>query len=855
VIEALQHVKSNQRVGKAALALLWLAGLNPSVLAREPGSTTLNNSPALLKPAFSQRKENAVQKIDLPVFLDGRELGMIRTQIRPEQVEVDRQALAALVEPILQPEWVKTLNDQNDKTTWIDLKAISAMGWVAKYSAQRLAIEVTIPLQIRKTETFSLGARQQAVLPGALLPEPWSWIVNGRLVRTQQSATGVSTLSQRLYPDVAGRWQDWVLEGNGAYTLSGKNAGVWSRQSTRFVRDWPSEALRLTLGDATSSSHASASSLALGGVSLSRKFELNPALPIQSEPGAALSLQNGGSVDVRVNGVLARTLSLGPGVYQLSEIPVFTGANAVELTVVEPGGKTRRLVFDYFYDATLLKSGVSEYEFLWGAPAFDAPTGRSYDKSQRLFSGWWRRGWTQALSAGVSGQWRYSPNERARVAGLDAVLATPLGNLAGWLSQSQHKDFGGYALSGQWRWNHSARRDGEATPLARSISVIVQARHSSQGYAPVSAELPGPAASDVGIRLGLLWAGGYSSSVGANVHRSDVPFGNTSNLSMSLRTLLVRQWSLDGSVTLNRQAGVQDTALGLLLTYTGDVSTDSRERGMFWQTTTGYQSKEQRTVWDADLAGNTVWMGSDTSWQVNANHSSAITGRDTSARARALMGRAEAVVTTLQNNNPSGHNTLLETSLASALVISKGGGWGWAAPVYDSAVQFKPYRGYEGLKLLVDPRSDTSALSSDLFGTPPLASVNAYVPRELQLDVENLPPGLNLGADRPMLLPRFRSVVLVPIGSNARTQVTGYLLGPKRQALALQAIVLTLRGSTESIDLFTNRKGLFLSSQLSPGFYDIKQPGNEKVLATFAVSEEQEGMMDIGQVQILGERP
>ena len=851
----LLQLRSCRRAAQAAGTLWWLAGLHVSVVAQALGANAAPAATTERKPALSPRKASAVQKIELPVFLDGRELGVVKTQIRGTQVEVDRQSVRALLEPILQAQWMTPLRHAPEQPAWIDLKALNAMGWSANYDAQRLAIDLAIPLSLRNTESLSLGARQQAVLPGTLRPEPWSWIVNGRLVSTQLAASGTSAASNRLYPDVAGRWQDWVLEGNGSYDLSGPDAGGWRRQSTRLVRDWPGDAVRLTLGDATSSSHASATSLALGGVSVSRKFELNPALPIQSEPGSALTLQNGGTVDVRVNGVLARTLSLGPGVYQLSEIPVFTGANAVELTVVEPGGKTRRLVFDYFYDASLLKSGVNEYELLLGALALDSPTGRTYDRSQRFFSAWWRRGWTEALSAGVSGQWRDSPGMRAQLAGVDAVLATPLGNLAGWLGHSRHTGFGGYALSGQWRWNHSARRDEAPTSLARSVSVIVQARHSSQGYAPVSSDLPSPALSDAGVRLGLLWAGGYSSSLGASVHRSQVSADNTSNWSMSLRSRLDRQWSLEGSVAINRQAGAKDTAVGLQLTYTGDASTDNRERGLFWQTTAGYQSKDQRQVWDADVAGSTVWMGSDTTWQVNANRSDALSGQDASARARALMGRAEVFVTSTQNSNPSGQNTLREVSLASALVVSKGGGWGWAAPVNDSAVQFKPYRGYEGLRLFVDPRSDTSALSSDRFGTPPLASLSAYALRELQLDVENLPQGLSLGADRPMLLPSFRSVVVVPVGTNARTQVSGQLLGPKRQVLALQAIVLTLQGSAEGIDLFTNRKGFFLSSQLAPGIYEIRQAGDETVWAKFEVGEDQSGIQAIGAVQILRERP
>ena len=840
---------------KAARALLAFALFHAAVQAQETAPASATDTPSLFNQAFAQRKKAAVQKIALPVFLDGRELGVIKTQIRADGVEVERLALAALLEPILQPQWLAPLSANPAASAWMDLAEVNAIGWTASYAAQRLAIDLDLPLPLRKTESLSLGARQLAVPLGALRPEPWSWIVNGRWVMTQQSTVDASAVAGRLYPDVAGRWQDWVFEGSGAYALSGPDAGAWSRASTRLVRDWPTDAIRLSVGDVNSSSHASATSLALGGLALSRAFSLNPALPVQSEPGTALSLQQGAAVDVRVNGMLARTLQLGPGVYQLSEIPVFTGANAVELTVVEPGGKTRVLVFDYFYDATLLKSGVNEFEVALGAPVLDAPTGRSYAAGQTLFSGWWRRGWTDALSAGVSLQLRDAPGLGAQVVGADAVWATALGNVSGWWGQSRHPGFEGHALSAQWRWNQQMRREDRQPLLARSLFFIAQASASTQGYAPISADQPSPALSDMGLRLGVLWADGYSGSLSASLRNSAASADRASSISVGLRRRIDRNWSLDGSISTYRQGDAQDTNLGVLLTYTGTANADRADPGMFWQSTATYQSKDQRKEWAADAAGNTTWLGSDTAWQVSGTHSDALSGQDTAARARAWMGRAEAIVAARQSSGGNGSSSLVEASLASALVVSKGGGWGWSAPIYDSAVQFKPYKGYEGLKLLVDARSETSALSSDRFGTPPLASLSAYVTRELQIDLEDLPPGMGLGEDRPVLLPGYRSVVVVPVGSRARTQATGRLLGANGQALPLHAIVLTGLDPAQTVDLFTNRKGLFLSPQLPPGVYALRQPGDATPLARFEVSDAQAGVVDIGAVQVPQDTP
>jgi outer membrane usher protein FimD/PapC len=219
------------------------------------------------------------------------------------------------------------------------------------------------------------------------------------------------------------------------------------------------------------------------------------------------------------------------------------------------------------------------------------------------------------------------------------------------------------------------------------------------------------------------------------------------------------------------------------------------------------------------------------------------------------MGRAEGIVAARQSHGSNGTSSLVEASLASALVISKGGGWGWSAPVYDSAAQFRPYKGYEGLKLLVDARSEISALTSDRFGTPPLSSLSAYVPRELQIDLEDLPPGMSLGEDRPVLLPSYRSVVVVPVGSRDRTQVSGRLMGANQQPLPLNGITLTGLNPSQTMDLFTNRKGLFLSPQLPPGVYELRLPGKVGALARFEVTEEQSGVLDIGALQTPADSP
>lgn len=126
----------------------------------------------------------------------------------------------------------------------------------------------------------------------------------------------------------------------------------------------------------------------------------------------------------------------------------------------------------------------------------------------------------------------------------------------------------------------------------------------------------------------------------------------------------------------------------------------------------------------------------------------------------------------------------------------------------------------------------------------------------MQLDVENLPPGRGLGIDRPLLLPAYRSVLLVPVGSDANTQLGGRLQGAAGQLLGLQALRLqALGGKAEPIDLFTNRRGGFMSPPLPPGRYVLTRPGEAEPLVRVEIGQDQQGLVDLGTVQVKEEAP
>lgn len=798
--------------------------------------------------AFGKRRTRAVQRLALPTTLDGREIGTLDAELGPQGLRMARKPLAEALKRVLRAD-VHLRLDSADATALIAQPELAALGITAEYSEQRIAVDLTVPLALRAVRAVYLDGRAIEAgdtTEGRVVPAPWSLLVNGRWAASQQVADGATLRRSRLFVEGAARVADWVLEGNGSAATDGTGSG-FERYESRLVRDWPDKALRLSLGDVVSSSRPGLSTLALGGLHLGRQFGLNPQLNSQAQPVQSLGLPAGGSVDVVVNGFVVRSLRLDPGVYNLSAIPVFTGANDVVLRVVEPGGRVTEQRNAYFFDASLLAPGLSEWDLAFGAPLQSGAGSRAYTSRRLIGSAWWRQGWAGGLTAGAGLQWRQEAGSNATLMQGDALWASPLGTLAGWAAQSHQHWGSGHAASVQWR------ASTVPTPAARlSISAAAQLTWSGNGYAPVDADKAGLRSTDAGLRLSAIWAGGWGATLALAQRHVAQPDGRSTNQTATVRKRVGRHWSVEAALARTRSGAAPTVLNGVVaLRYSGEAAPD----GTSYRASSSWQSHDRRLQADAEASGVTTLAGGEAPWRLAGTRIQAGSGHDTSLRANLLTGRGDASWAVTRVQGVAGASTLHELTLASAVIVSPAG-IQVGATVADSAAVLVPRRGFDGLKLVVDPRGERVAASSDRWGPPVLSDLLAYSPRELQLDVENLPPGRGLGIDRPLLLPTYRSVLLVPVGSDANTQLGGRLQGAAGQLLGLQALRLqALGGKAEPIDLFTNRRGGFMSPPLPPGRYVLTRPGEAEPLVRVEIGQDQQGLVDLGTVQVKEEAP
>jgi outer membrane usher protein len=806
-------------------------------------------SKALFDQAFAQRRKSAVQQIALPTTLDGRDIGIIDAQIRPDGVWLSREVLLRLLKDALLPAVHASVSGAEPAGLWVSAAALSTLGMEAVYSAQSITLELKVPLTLRRVRVLSVDGRGSAdpgkPVDNLLIPERWSLIANTRWVVTQ-SSTDTNTLNTgRTYVDGAQRMGDWVVEAAGSVALSA-GSGASTRDLTRLVRDWPTQAIRFAAGDLNTSARPGLPTVALGGLQLSRRFNLNPGLNPQSQPSDRLALPGGAAVDVRANGFVTRTLQLAPGVYELKDIPVFTGANAVELQIVEPGGRTSIRRFDYFFDASLLAPGLSEFDLALGQPSQAAPGGLRYIADQHVVALSWRQGLLADTTAGAAAQTRKTAVGNIRVLQADGLWATRWGTALAYVTRNQHPSFSGESASLQWRWQSATQRD--IAPGNWSWAAAAQTTRSSQGYATLLSDTASNASKDMGVRLSALIPGGLSGSLSAARRSGNTLADNARTLGLSLRQTINRQWNVEFTAGRQQDSTRTDHFFSVSLRYSGERQPD----GTTGRASTSYQSQDRRLQVDAEATGITTVAGADAPWRLLATTAGSDRNNENSLRAAMLTSRAEVsayLTDTRSLGAGGGKSRLAEATFASALIASPGG-WAVTRPVSDSAALIVPRPGYENLNLYVDPMLDRSAAASDRFGAPVLTDLNAYTPREIQLDVANLPPGRSLGVDRPLLQPSYRSITIVPLGSNANVQFSGSLLTAQGQPAGLISLRLAPVGKGEAVDLFTSRRGRFTSPPLPPGRYWLTIAGDTKPLKQLQIEEGQAGLIDLGTINM-----
>jgi outer membrane usher protein len=175
------------------------------------------------------------------------------------------------------------------------------------------------------------------------------------------------------------------------------------RLFTNLTRSDREKLQAITLGDFSASSGPSGSRLNMGGVNLSKSYEIAPSFIRFPSPDLRVSVDTPSEVEIYMDDFLMRREKLQPGEFVFKDVPVTVGAGTVRIVIKDSGGGEKTIVLPYYYSNRLLRRGLHEYEYSIGYLREDFGQ-ESFSYGRPALLAFHRLGVNKSLTAGYTAE-------------------------------------------------------------------------------------------------------------------------------------------------------------------------------------------------------------------------------------------------------------------------------------------------------------------------------------------------------------------------------------------------------------------------------------------------------------------
>lgn len=811
----------------------------------QQGSDDPDDLDALFEQAFGTPAEP--QSIRVRLHVDRSLVGEVPALVTPggRLTAFSAQPLLSSLGDLLTDGSLSVLSALVDDENTISAQALSDEGVAVDYDRNSMRAEVTPPGEMRRTVRLSVRPQRSATVEeGVSRRQPAAFGAGTRLeLGLARSDTfpdtgdsfGESEASFGIEPFFTAF--DWTLETGATLRIrSGGGDPQFTARDTRLLRYWSDIESLLTIGDLTPEASLFGSRRTIQGVSLSRS-----AAPGSSsgDPLAEFSVDRFGPVDVVVNDQRIVTRELGPGSYELVDVPLALGFNEVELRFPDDPERTPITLMTP-HDSSLLASGEHSFFHAFGVPPFLFSPHSEPEVEGLRGSFRHRYGFSDTLTAGAGAQLSTRASQVA--VGLDS--ATALGNLGleSALSYSELVEFG---FAGRLSY-------GLFFPANRFRPSF---RFSAGWFGP-GLSTPDTPEGNRGLPLRLTAA--YGQRFGAG-------FSGTLRGALASDPVSGRSdYSAHAGVSAPRREGAQ-LSVGLELRGSSEITRPTRFGGhvavrMRPSNSVNVSYRQDLASPEATLSGSgsrTVEDVGRFSGGLRTRHTfgdNTIVD-DVSART-SLSGRRGAV--SVNSDASFGQGDLSRTSVSGSAetgLYFADGLFAVAAPPTPSGsfVIVAIGTGSEIDELEVDSPSGPARVRPGFFGAAVIPTGQAYESVSVGFSTPSLPLGYELRDRRVAAETALRSVTVLAPELSGVTFVRGTITGSETGPVGLETgrldrIEADAPNETVEPLIFTNAEGRFEARGLRSGEYMIEMSSGHMV--RFSVPDETVGFLDLGILSI-----
>lgn len=782
--------------------------------------------------------------ITVPLNFNRRVLGELPVLLtRDDRFIVDSEGFQVLIRPLLTEEAQADLAASLEGVESFAPEEINATGIQLDYDPEQLAVLV---LRIDPTRRlpellFQRGRPDEPEQP----PEDFSAYLNTNLAVQRRGSSGdIDTPS--VFLNGAIRYKSLVFEAD-VQGREDRFTGDYEveRRYARFVFDQPEEYRRWYLGDLDPETRGRQGFVELGGLGVARQRRRFEPFRNNVLAGARqLVLQEEATVRVLRNGVFVREFRLDPGQYDLSNLPLDTGSNDIQLEIQGESGTLEQVSYSAYLDSIDLEPGDYEYGAYLGVTNngfFGSP---DYSGGDLAFTGYWRKAFINKPALGLGLQ----ASEFVQTATGQSQLILDNGSRIQLdLSGSHSQDVGsGYAAA--ISYDHIVERDGLAdswTVVAEYVSEDFATLGNRFGNNPTSWSVSG----GYSRRLNIDWVANISGSYRKS---RDGVRGDSYSINASTTYRFTPEWSA--------QLGVEYTDFERSSPFSGGAGDGfGATVALIW--TPRYDQRGEARYASARNSGSVRFQQSPENRVDSFGYAIGTTYDDGSGTVSGQIdyssNRFDATLSHVSFGRDFSNITEEQvTSLrVGSSIATTGGRWAIGRNISDSFAIVYPHESLRGSPVIVGESLEGGRYTarSGAFGPALSNTLASYVNQSVRYDAMNAPAGYDVGDGVLRVRPTYRSGYAIEVGSAAFVSALGRIHGNGGKPLAL------VSGRVRSLDdpdatpelFFTNSVGRFAVQKLEPGKrYRVELFTSPAQGFEFTVPADSDGLLDLATVVV-----
>lgn len=771
-----------------------------------------------------------------PLMIDDRYLGDVPIRFEPDgAVSLSVARLIELAEPLLDPLVTASIRERAVEDRIRPFEDASGVALVFDDSLQELRL--VAPGALRRSQTLSLSGLNISDNANARIEhaEPLSAFITLDVTQSynhdnepsREPLQAIIDTGFRLFGD-----KGVAFEGRGFYDEA--SVHEFRRGEARLIYDHIPSMISTTLGDLRYGAAGFQSGPPMGGLSVERLFSLQPNRNYRPAGRRAFVLDRRTTVTVLVNGVELRRLDLLPGRYSLEDFPMVEGANDVTLILEDEFGRREVIDMRSYFDIELLAQGVSEFSYAIGAPSTSEADGIAYQSDVLQYSMFHRIGVLSNLTLGVNAQGLGD----AHLYGGEVLLASPLGVFGLDVAHSENPDVGegdaallryelqprpgdgltwSFGLSSQWQSPQFAAIDATAafTTYEYQHDASLRLYHPDWGTLSLSASYDQPYATGGEERIETSL--GYSRRLFGDIYGAFQV--NHIEEGDSTETF--------GAFSLSLRLGRRQQMTARHSTRTGLSELEWQRSGSYG---VGGISANARIGHNEETGED--FGGGAVSYFANRFE---------------LTATSDARTVGLENDELSTRSSVhFGSSLAYA-----GSRVALGRPIRGGFAIVGTHDSLDGHKVILGGGDRPRAMTG-WFGPALVPDLGLFTPESVGIDVDNLPPGYDLGAGQL----DFRAVRSggydIEIGSAASVTVMATLVGPDGAPIAMAGGELRSLDDPhrEPVQAFTNRNGRFAAPGVAPGRHLLVLFTDPQLQAELNIEEDTVGLVQLGTIEM-----